>query len=642
MPVSRRACDRCRAHKLKCQWLEEFASCAQCRKGNKPCAMPALPSPVNRTSKPSSEGIAVTSLPMSSGLRRNALPIAAPPSGHFEDRLKRLEDFMHELKSPPPAAADSYRHPQSQNDDFGSSAPPPTAQKRTYDQISTIDETAYRDTSMFRIGADDGSSMILNDPIFGQRSSYIYSRQLPSREAASLKRDRGPSHPGSMRLKNCAKGACYLPPPDEGSALLNEYLADFNSKIPLFHPEAIYTDVRNCYSGAADKTPLSWVLTYTTLGIAHRLRAMGLFAALDDTANADWYLNRCLAVLPDLLLEQPSLPLVQALLGVSVLLQSSHRSRRAALFVSTAMHMAQVLGYNEAEADLDKASSEHRQGLYVFWIAFFMDTAMGLRTTRPNAPKLADISVPPPRASSSDWWTSNSSVDDTAEWKLNVFALHASLALIQAEASEELFSVKARHRSADLTAIVFKSIISKLEIWRQTNPLAETDATSMLHSMYQSDAVHLIILEASYFETLYQIHAASVLGAFTRRLDVFLPNELRSAAGRICFGIYVDAQRLLTLAGLVPQGNVSITWITMHALIAALCTVLAYNIRRNGDSNAIVDTLDIAANMRLYKNILESLELAVSETNDPGLTSQVNVCRHLYGQIKDDEWLSQS
>jgi hypothetical protein len=129
-------------------------------------------------------------------------------------------------------------------------------------------------------------------------------------------------------------GSVTFPPPDEGTSLLNEYLHDFNSRIPLFHPETIYNYVCDCYSGIADRAPLCWVLAYIALGIAHRLRAVSLFAVADDTTNADFYLNKCLAVLPDLLLQEPTHPLIQALLGVSTLLQTSDSSRKAPLFVS--------------------------------------------------------------------------------------------------------------------------------------------------------------------------------------------------------------------------------------------------------------------------------------------------------------------
>ena len=362
-----------------------------------------------------------------------------------------------------------------------------------------------------------------------------------------------------MLLKNCSSGNCFLPPPDHASSLLNEYLHDFNSRIPLFRPETIYTHVRDCYSGAADGTPLSWVLTYIALGIGHRLRAMSLFADVDDASNAEWYLSKCLAVLPDLLLQEPTLPLVQALLGVSILLQTSIRSRKAAVFVSTALRMAQNLAYNEARQDHDSNIDRDSQEGYVFWIAFFMDTEMNLTATRPNTQKLVEISVPLPNLTCSNWWLSNPPDEATVD-HINVFSLHASLALLQAEALEELFSVKARQLPPIQTTTAFEKIITGLEKWKGTYPLAGRDGQAMLNSMYRSGVVLCINLEASYFETLYQLHASNVLGGFTRHLDIFSVDELRSSSGIICFDIYADAQRLLEFTALASQSNLPVTW----------------------------------------------------------------------------------
>lgn len=266
---------------------------------------------------------------------------------------------------------------------------------------------------------------------------------------------------------------------------------------------------------------------------------------------------------------------------------------------------------------------------------------MNLRAIRPNTQKLVDISVPLPSHSSSDSWASITSDDYTEDREVNFFELHASLALIQAEAFEKLLSVEARQRLATFTASAFKSIISKLDIWRRTNPLADADAPSMLNSMYRSDVVHSIILEASYFGTLYQLHAANALRAFARRLDVFSPNGLRSAAGLISFDVFADAQRLLEFAALIPQGNVSVTWVTMHAIIVALCMVLACNIPGNGILGMMPHPPNLAANMRLYKDTLAALDLATVQANNTDLTSKINVCHHLHAQVKEDDYLDQ-
>lgn len=178
-----------------------------------------------------------------------------------------------------------------------------------------------------------------------------------------------------------------------------------------------------------------------------------------------------------------------------------------------AMRMLQDLGCNEADSELEQESLEGKQWLYLFWIAFMMDTAMSLRANRSTTQRLADISVPLPNARSLDWCALNLSNDHCTTWKVNILTLNSSLALIQAECADELFSASARRRPASLITGTFNGIISKLDAWKKSNPLFGVDTPSMIARVYQSDIVHTVILEASYFETLYRLHASKILAA---------------------------------------------------------------------------------------------------------------------------------
>jgi hypothetical protein len=511
--------------------------------------MPAVSSEATQTFTPSSES-RTQSKPSRSRPNR-----VSPPSWRVEDDGNRLQECLDELQGLL-SGASIPAQPPHRRENARLSTLQATTEKRAYDQIVDFDELINREISVSRPKRDDNYSLIANAQKFAPSSFYIQPGQTTAGEAVLAKNNYVVRLP-SMSLEDCISGKCFLPPPDEASSLLKEYLHDYNSRIPLFNPETICMHMRDCYSGAADGSPKSWVLAYITLGFGHRLRAMSLFAAVDDNSKADWYLNKCLSVLPDLLLEEPTLELVQALLGVSVLMQSSDRSRKAALFVSTAMRMAQNLAYNESGEDDEQNSSKEKQELYVFWIAFFMDTAMNLRATRPNTTKLVDISAPLPHLGSLDPSTRDG---NGLNREVNMFALHTSLAFIQAEALEELFSVKARRRSAPSIANALKSVISKLGNWNKNNPLAGVDASSILKSMYLSDVMHAIVLEATYFETLYQLHAANALGAFASRLNVFSPDGLRMAGRKTLFELYADAHRFLEFAGLISEKNVPIIW----------------------------------------------------------------------------------
>jgi hypothetical protein len=517
--------------------------------------MPTLPSDAIQSSEASGVGSLQT-------MPDHSPTVAASPYKLAEDKTTRLLQSIDELKSLLSVSISNYpgQPSETQQQEVTTPGLPSTAQERTKIVIDKLDRILNHDTSMSSSTRDGGTALITNSQPFAPASSYLHPNLPAAHDVAPILKTQAASIP-SMSLKNCVSGQCHLPPPSEGSSLLNEYLHDFNSRIPLFNPETIRNHVRECYSGTADQMPLKFVLAYIAIATGYRLRAMTVFAIADDTLKADFYLNKCLAVLPDLLLQEPTLQLIQALLGVALLLYTSHRSKKAALFVSTAMRLAQDLSYNEYDQDRDERLSSDKQEIYVFWIAFLMDTSMNLRANRPNTQKLVDISVPLPDLNSINSLALDTSANTTGQREVNLFALHSSLAVIQAEALEELFSVKARQQSPALIATSFRSVISKLQLWRRSNPLAAIDATRMLSSMYRSDVMHSVMLEGSYFEFLYQLHAANTLGAFHRRIDVFSADSLRSAAGLMSFDIYSDAQRMLELANLVSQGDLSVTWL---------------------------------------------------------------------------------
>lgn len=299
--------------------------------------------------------------------------------------------------------------------------------------------------------------------------------------------------------RNSSHSKCYLPPAEEGHVLLQEYLHDLNSKLPIIPPKDLYALFQDCYSDAATTDPLAWVLVYVTMGITYRLRAMSLFAIPDDTTQADWYLEQSLAKLPELLLQTPSLRLVQASVSIALLLATSGRCQRAPLFASTALHMAQDLGYNEVTPEQAAESVFSVASAYVFWLAFTVDVHLSLANQRPSAQRLVGITTPAPAADVVGWWQTSSRRAQDTPWNLNVFAMQCSLAIIGAEAAEELFTARARQRSSVENTKVDENVVAKLHEWRKGNVLSSLNTEEVLKAMYRSDVVHSIMLEGEYF-----------------------------------------------------------------------------------------------------------------------------------------------
>jgi len=337
---------------------------------------------------------------------------------------------------------------------------------------------------------------------------------------------------------------CSLPPMGEGQALLTDYLRDFNSKVPLLAPGAIVSHMRDCYSGAAKGVASSWVLSYFVFGIAHRLRALDPFIRSDEIFKAEQYLDKCLNSFSNVLLEEPNERIVQCLLGIAIMLQDSPRSHRVSSFVSIALRMAQELGFNEAGL----SRSNKKVASYLFWISFSMDANLSMCTLRPNTQKHAEILISLPPSDDHDWWSMRSISDDMrmiGSSGTNFFFLHCSLAIIQAQALEEVFSPKA-NLQPDQYAFALHTVTTKLAEWRRDNRM------NLAEGLQSDELLHLAMIEASYFRTMYQFMASQQIGVINFRYDLFSHVALRSQRYSKGSAFVEDAQKLLCLLASPP------------------------------------------------------------------------------------------
>ncbi|KAK5722340.1 hypothetical protein LTR15_005569 [Elasticomyces elasticus] len=649
MPNPRKSCETCRSHKLRCIWADDATSCTRCAKKGLTCAKPdKTQQPRKRTVRTNNEGIIWTQPLLYNGQPDQTAASEGPTA--LADRVKKLEELLNDLRS-----VKSWADPTDSSPD-GQSTSSTKASSGAVSSSQNVEQgfTERSESSATVIAASlDHPSTTTNDTftLAGLPTSLEDSDAFPD----SILLDNDYPH-YNMSIEDLTSGAialaqsnevtsyrCYLPEVNDGYALLLEFLSDFNSKVPLIAPQHIYAHVRDCYS-TATASRVTWMLTYLMLGIAHRLRAMSVFSSPDDMARADWYLNQSLVKLPDLLMQEPSLELVQALLGVSILLETSSRSKRAALFASNAIHMCQDLGYHDYHT-LSEDPMRSKEQQYVFWIAFRLDTDMSLGALRQNAQKLAEISIPLPDEQNVDWWAETTSTPHTGPpGCVNLFALNTSLALIQAEVLEGLFSNQCRNYAPAVLENTFQTINSKLRTWRLKSVVFSVDVQLLYKSMYRSDLVHMIVLEATYFRTLYQLHAAAALNAFGgTKWDVFQAGSLKAIAELDMGGCVGDARRLLELSGLVEGGNVSTTWICVPAITAALCTVLGTHIRASSTTGALctksdtqtrangfaVGGQDSAADVRLCSEALRRLEAATKQEGESTVASAVNICREL-------------
>jgi hypothetical protein len=436
--------------------------------------------------------------------------------------------------------------------------------------------------------------------------------------------------PCRVHTKHMLTHACsYLPPPELGIALLSEYLVDFNTAYPLYQPHVIAEHLRICYAGESDGTAVSWVSAYIIFGLAYVLRGMSAAATNRDNELARYYLGRTYNSLNSLLLSPPSLGLVQCLIGVALLCQTTPcgRSVPDGHFLSTSLRVAQSLAYHDDGNDVSDMSRDVEQERRVFWLGFINDTNHSMVSNAPTTHRREDIVAPKPSENPAD--SLGALVAAEGHWKVNIFSLRVNLALLQAEAIEQVFSVKARNTAPldiDAAATI---VIAHLRAFHD-HELFNLSPAQLFELLYRSDIVHTVSIEASYFATVYRVNAFLALDK-NPRINPFTIDGLRRMSEMKEHRSYPEARRLLSLLPIAPRGDVGLYWQSHQPLIAALVTFLSFAINNPEEAAPTKDEVRCANQL---VDDLEILNGKVATNADTFISHARELCMGLYMKLE--------
>lgn len=369
--------------------------------------------------------------------------------------------------------------------------------------------------------------------------------------------------------------ACQdLPPPQEASLLLQEYLEDMNKAMPLFDPAVLTQTFQDCYNGSEPEDSAAWTVVLVTLAFAHKLRGMSPVASSTDAQYAELYKNKVLRTLPSLVMKDPSLQVIQCLVGLGMLLCFEADANRSHIFITMALRMMDTrdMGFTS-----DKILDD--QWLNVFWIAFDMDTDLAIRWNRLPTRRYEEVvsmKLPQPsnrgRICSAD-----------GRWQVDYLRLRSELSLIQARVSENLL----RHTSAEAA----DGLLQELRDWRSHLIFMQTPRELAQH-FHRSDLVTLAFLEASYHTTVFSIHThVALLG--TRKNTIFDYNTLVQVSKEKTQPCVEISRRFIDFARLLPRADVAWVYRAGHVLIASAVILLSNAVSSEQDAQILAD-LDIS------------------------------------------------
>lgn len=418
----------------------------------------------------------------------------------------------------------------------------------------------------------------------------------------------------------------YLPPPSLGTALLSEFLVDFNTAYPLYRPHDISNHLRICYAGhAAHDHPVSWTSAYVVFGLAHTLRAMSITATPADMELAKYYVSRVYSNLNHLLLSQPSLGLVQCLIGAAKLIRSTQCGSNLAdgPLLSTSLRVAQSLAYHEEEPELPDSTRDIEQERRVFWLSFICDTYTAIASNTPTTHRRDDIIAPKPALNPTD--NVGEIVAAEGFWKVNFFLLRVELALLQAEAVEQVLSAKARNKAIDVEATA-AAVLARLRIFHNQK-LFSLGPDQMSQLLYRSDIAHTVSLESGYFMTVHRLQAFLAFDK-NHRVNPFSLEGMTRLSQMTEQKSYHEARRLLSLLPIAPRGDVALYWNEYKAFQVALITVLAHHVHAPGP--VVLQESDL----NMFRALIEDLGTLIDKGGNTELTQSRGLCVSLLSRVE--------
>ena len=146
-----------------------------------------------------------------------------------------------------------------------------------------------------------------------------------------------------------------------------------------------------------------------------------------------------------------------------------------------------------------------------------------------------------------------------ANSKVNIFRLRVELASLQAELMEHVYLLPASGPSSVDSMGRLKVIASKLKAWRQ-NGLFQLTADNLRTHLHRSDLVHITVLEAAYFCTVYALCYHSSPDSGSKKLPFAAEALAGAVSSKTSLPLSNDARRFIHLLQSVPGANTACKW----------------------------------------------------------------------------------
>ncbi|KAF2735183.1 hypothetical protein EJ04DRAFT_491964 [Polyplosphaeria fusca] len=277
---------------------------------------------------------------------------------------------------------------------------------------------------------------------------------------------------------NNSPKSMVLPPLEQVLPVVQAFLQDFNSVLPLFHADTLLQLVHDCYSvGPLQRDPVVWAAVNVVLALAQRHNLV----AHHDVPSSATCLSRAESVLSRLVLGDIQLLNIQVLVGMVMLLQASLDLKPALILLATTIRLAHAIGLHDRAYSAHLDSLHARQRACVFWLAYILDKDLSMRSKQPSIQIDDDINLELPSPTVLQYTEDRSTINDTDDAtgvittadgtvKMNYLTARIQLAAVEGGVHDYIFSTRSQKRSPEERSHALQSVACALEQWKASIP----------------------------------------------------------------------------------------------------------------------------------------------------------------------------
>ncbi|OHE98178.1 fungal specific transcription factor [Colletotrichum orchidophilum] len=400
-----------------------------------------------------------------------------------------------------------------------------------------------------------------------------------------------------------------LPPLREILPSIEDYFQYSNQVLPLFERESFIKMLRGWYAYPAHRKPDVWAVINVVLALAHR---HSYASSYEETQNMQRYINNVQSVLNKLIINEPSMLVLQTLLGLVLVFHGSSDQGPASILIATAMRLCQCLRLPTKSTGQDFEPAEALQRSRVFWIAFILDRDLSMRTAQPPIHQDSDIDLDLPSQNPPD---DAGLILGFSGQKFNYFRSSVQLAYIQGKLYHMLLSVRALKLTEHERSQNMICLRAMLENWQSSIPIefqpelaAATVATEYLRYICLLYYTHLQLISTTHYADSHHLEwlqellncSKGQVPAARSDLTTRLPNcwDQLVTRARICMHLYAAT----------PENDSALTWLVACGYLTSIMFISVNNLACPENPCRLTDQSNVESALLLLERLIKATD----------------------------------